>query len=427
MARIVVIGAGPMGLAAAHRGATLGHSIDLVEAAPIPGGMAAHFDFSGLSIERFYHFVCKTDAPTFALMDELRIADKMRWRPTSMGYFIKGELHPWGDPLSLLTFPHLDFISKLRTGLQMFIATRRRSFDAIEHMTARQWIEGGSGKRVYDTLWKRLMELKFYELADEISASWIATRVKRVGLSRRSIFQEEFGYIDGGSETLVRALVQAYEAAGGRLHLSTPAERVEISEGAVTGVSTGNRLFSADAVISTVPIPLISRLVPDLPADYRAKYDAIRNVGVVCLLFKLKRSVTPNFWLNIVDPEIDIPGIIEFSNLRPLPNTVVYVPYYMPTTQPKWRWSDQQFVDEAFGYIRQINPTLEADDLIDVSVGRLRHAQPVCEPNFRKKLPPIQTPIRGLQIADTCFYYPEDRGIAESIRIGRRMAEAALQ
>jgi hypothetical protein len=39
-------------------------------------------------------------------------------------------------------------------------------------------------------------------------------------------------------------------------------------------------------------------------------------------------------------------------------------------------------------------------------------------------LPPVATPIRGLQIADTSFYYPEDRGIAESVRLGRQMAAA---
>lgn len=424
MARVVVIGAGPMGLAAAHRAVVLGHEVDVVEAGSVAGGMAAHFDFGGLSIERFYHFVCKTDVPTFALMNELGIADKLRWKRTSMGYFIGGKVYPWGDPLSLLRFPHLDLISKLRTGLQMFMATRRRNFAAIEHLTARQWIEAGSGKRVYNVLWKRLMDLKFYELADEISASWIATRVKRVGKSRRSIFQEELGYVEGGSETLVQALVDAFRARGGRLHLATPAERVETADGVVTGVAAGGRLFAADEVISTVPIGLIPRLVPDLPTAWQARYAAIRSVGVVCVLFKLTRSLTQNFWLNIADPEIDIPGLVEFSRLRPLQDTIVYVPYYMPTTQPKWDWADRQFIDEAFGYIRRVNPTVTPSDLIDVTVGRLRHAQPVCEPHFRDKLPPMQTPIRGLQIADTCFYYPEDRGIAESIRNGRVMAEA---
>ncbi len=424
MSRVVIIGAGAMGLAAAHRAAQLGHEVDLIEADSVPGGMAAHFDFRGLSIERFYHFVCKSDEPTFKLMDELGISGKMRWRPTSMGYFIKGKIHPWGDPFSLLRFPHLSLIAKVRTGLQMFLTTKTNNFASIEHKTARKWLEGGSGKEVYNTLWKRLMDLKFYELADSISASWIATRVRRIGNSRRSIFQEELGYIDGGSQTLVDALVSAYTEKGGRMHLGTAVNKVETENGRVTGVTVGSRFFEADAVISTVPTPLISKMIPDLPEASKAQYDAIRNIGVVCLIFRLKKSISKHFWINIVDDNIEIPGVIEFSNLRPVENTVVYVPYYMPVTQAKWHWSDQQFIDEAFGYIRRVNPQIAQSDLIDAKVGRLKHAQPVCEPDFRKKLPPIETPISGLQIADTCYYYPEDRGIAESVRYGRMMAES---
>lgn len=424
MTRIVVIGAGPMGLAAAHRAAVLGHEVELIEAGCEPGGMAAHFDFGGLSIERFYHFVCKSDAPTFSLMQELGIADKMRWRSTSMGYFMKGKTLPWGDPLALLLFPHLSLLSKVRTGLHMFLTTKRKNFESIESLTAAQWLQRGSGEETYNTLWKRLLELKFYDLADEISASWIATRIKRVGTSRRSMFQEELGYIDGGTQTLVDALVRALTQAGGRLHLSTPAKRIETRKGAVTGVTAGEKTIAADAVISTVPIPLVPSMIPDLPADWRARYESIRNIGVVCVLLKLRRSVTDKFWLNIADQDIEIPGLIEFSNLRPMENTVVYIPYYMPVSQPKWQWNEQQFIDESFRCVRRINAAVSEDDFIDAHVGRLRYAQPICEPNFGAKLPPIETPIRGLQVADTCYYYPEDRGVAESVRLGRMMAEA---
>lgn len=423
MSRLVVIGAGVMGLAAAYRAAVLGHEVELIEAGHEAGGMAAHFDFGGLSIERFYHFVCKSDAPTFSLVQELGIADKMRWKRTSMGYFMKGKVLPWGDPLSLLLFPHLSLRSKIRTGLQMFLTTRRKNFESIESLTAAQWLRRGSGEETYNVLWKRLLELKFYDLAGEISASWIATRIKRVGSSRRSMFQEELGYIDGGSQTLVDALARAFTEAGGRLHLSTPAKRIETLNGVVTGVMAGERTIAADAVISTVPIPLVPSMAPDLPADWRARYESIRNIGVVCVLLKLRRSVTEKFWLNIVDDDIDIPGLIEFSNLRPMENTIVYIPYYMPVSQPKWQWNEQQFIDEAFRYVRKINTTISEDDFIDARVGRLRYAQPICEPNFRAKLSPIETPIKGLQVADTCYYYPEDRGVAESVRLGRMMAE----
>jgi protoporphyrinogen oxidase len=77
---------------------------------------------------------------------------------------------------------------------------------------------------------------------------------------------------------------------------------------------------------------------------------------------------------------------------------------------------------EAFGYLQRFNSKLTQDDVIAAHVARLRYAQPVCEPGFASKIPAVQTPIRGLQIADTCFYYPEDRGISESVRFGREMA-----
>lgn len=424
MTRVVVLGAGAMGLAAAYRALALGHHVTLLEAAPEPGGMMAHFDLAGMSIERYYHFVCKADHPTFDLMDELGIGDQMRWKPTSMGYFIGGSLHPWGDPVSLLRFPHLNIVEKIRYGLLMFVSTRLNSWPALEHVSAKTWIERWCGPSVYAKLWKPLFDLKFYQYADNVSASWIWTRIRRIGRSRKSLMQEELGHIEGGSETLVAALMTAIRAKGGDVRLGEPARRVMVENGRVTGVETANGTYPADAVISTVPTPYVTLLIPDLPPASKAAYDAIANIGVTCLVLKLRKSVTPHFWVNVVDPEMPIPGIIEFSNLRTTGTgeTVVYVPYYMPTTNPLWQRPDAVFIDEAMACIARINPSIGPNDLVASHVGRLAHAQPVCPPDFLKRLPPVQTPIQGLQIADTCFYYPEDRGIAESVRLGQEMA-----
>ena len=422
MADVVVIGAGAMGLAAAHRAGQRGHRVTVLEAADEAGGMAAHFDLAGLSIERFYHFVCKADAPTFALLDELGIAGAMRWRGTSMGYFTHGALHRWGDPVALLRFPHLTPLEKLRYGTMMFVATRRDAWDVLEGQTARAWIERWCGKRVYAALWAPLFALKFYEYADSVSARWIWTRIRRVGRSRRSLMQEALGYIEGGSQRLVDALVAAITAQGGTVRLGCPAARVLTEAGRVVGVVAGGMTHACDAVIATVPTPLVPTLIPDLDP---APYAAIVNIGVVCVVLKLRRSVSPHFWVNVVDPSLPIPGIIEFSNLRPTgtAESVVYVPFYMPTTNPRWAMTDRAFIDEAMACLVRINPAMMPADLVTAHVGRLRHAQPVCPPGFEATIPPVQTPIAGLQVADTCFYYPEDRGIAESVRLGRAMAD----
>jgi protoporphyrinogen oxidase len=427
MARVAVIGAGIMGLAAAHRALQQGHDVDLYEAAPEAGGMAAHFMLGDVSIERFYHFVCKTDFPTFALLEELGISDKMRWVRTGMGQFADKRLHRWGDPVALLRFPGLRLIDKLRYGLMMGVSVNRSSWDGLEHENARDWIIRWCGKRAYAVLWQKLFDCKFHEYAGDISAAWIWTRIRRIGKSRESMMREQLGYIEGGTETLVRALEAAIAACGGRVHLGAPAERVLMEDGAVTGLRVGGQDVPFDAVISTVPTPLIDRLCPDLPEAALAQYRAIANIGVVCVVLRLKRSVTPYFWVNVNDDAFDIPGIIEFSNLRPTGDAVVYVPYYMPVTHARWGWSDAQFLEDALACLHLIDPDVTADDVIASHVGRLRHAQPVCTPGFAAMLPPVQTSVRGLQIADTCFYYPEDRGVAESIRLGAAMAEAVAQ
>jgi protoporphyrinogen oxidase len=411
-----------MGLAAAYHAAKAGHQVSVFEAAPEPGGMAGHFDFGGLSIERFYHFVCKDDLPTFELLRELGLEDRMRWRSTSMAYFLGGKLHSWGDPVALLRFPELDLMSKLRYGALMFMSTRRNRWDELEHISAREWITRWCGSRTYELLWHRLFDLKFHEYADNISAAWVWTRIKRVGRSRRSLMQEELGYIEGGSETLVKALVAAIEMLGGKVRLGERTDTVLTAHGRVSGVRAGGAEHPCDHVISTVPTPFVSAMVPGLPDEWKQRYEAIPNIGVACVVLKLARSVTPHFWVNISDSTLELPGIIEFSNLRPVSDTIIYAPYYLTTKNPKWRWSDAQLVDCTFSAIRAVNPSFTKADKIDARVARLRHAQPVCAPGFGSLIPPVQTPIAGLQIADTCFYYPEDRGIAESVRLGRLMA-----
>jgi protoporphyrinogen oxidase len=425
MSRVVIIGAGVMGLAAAYRAAQDGHHVEVLEAAPEAGGMAGHFDFAGTSIERFYHFVCHTDYPTFDLLKELGIADKLHWRSTTMGVFSEGKLHAWGDPVSLLRYPGLTLLQKLRYGVFAFVCVRRNSWAAIEDESTEEWITRWCGTSVYERLWKPLFDHKFYEYADRISAAWTWTRIRRVGRSRKSIFQEELGYIEGGSITLIDALLSGITKHRGLVHLGRQAQRITVEDGRVTGVQTPTGHLPADAVICTVPTPLIGALVPELPEAWKQRFAEIHNIGVICVIFRLRRSVSPHFWVNISEPNVEIPGIIEFTNLRDIGgDSIVYVPYYMPVTHEKFSWTDDRLLAEAFDCLQLVNPSLTRSDIMATKVARLRHGQPICEHGFAAKIPPTQTPIVGLQIADTCYYYPEDRGIAESARLGMKMATA---
>ena len=334
MARVIIIGAGPMGLAAAYQAGLDGHDVQVLEAAPEAGGMAAHFDFGGLSIERFYHFVSRADSPTFELLQELGIADKMQWRPTTMGFYCGGKLHPWGDPIALLSLPGTSLLTRLRYGLFAFVCVRRNSWPALETESAKSWLTRWCGAEGFELFWRPLLNYKFYEYADNVSAAWIWTRIRRIGRSRKSILQEELGYLEGGSQTLVDALLAKIDQFGCRLRLGSGARRVTFANGRVTGVDVAEGNLPADYVISTIPVQQIPRLIPDLSRAALDEYEAIHNIGICCIIFKLSRSVSPHFWINIHDDTHQIPGVIEFSNLRKVGDTIVLCPVLHARNQP---------------------------------------------------------------------------------------------
>lgn len=415
-----------MGLMVAWELLKRGYAVDIYEHDDRIGGMSAAFDFDGLLIERYYHFICKPDAPLFELLAEFGLEQKVRWVDTRMGYFLKGKLHPWGTPQSLLACPALDLVSKLRYALLVMRLKGISDWRALDKVGVADWLRRWGGERGYNALWKRLFELKFHEFTDAVSAAWLGTRVKRVGLSRRNLFHESLGYLEGGSEVLLRKLAGAIAERGGRVHLRTPVKRVVTgADGRVSGVETAAGVQAHDAVVSTIPIQYIPRLVPDLPAAFRAQIDAIKNIAVACVILKLTHQLTPNFWVNINDPAIAIPGIIEYSNLNPGDGThIVYAPFYMPVTHPKYRQDDSLLIAEVTGYLKILQPAFDPAWVLAARVSRYEYAQTVCPPGFFGMLPPMRTPIEGLWMADTAYYYPEDRSICESVKLGKQLAAA---
>ena len=425
--RIAVLGAGPMGLAVAYQLARDGHQPIVFEGDDRVGGMAASFDFSGLEIERYYHFHCISDSALLSILEELGISSRMHWTSTKMGYWYLNTIQDWGNPIALLNFKGLSLIAKFRYGLHAFLSTKRNDWKPLDKVDAVMWIKNWVGAEAYEVLWRRLFDYKFYHYSSHLSAAWIWSRIRRIGRSRYNLFKEKLGYLEGGSQTLLQAMDSDIRKNGGEIRLRSPVIKVMIEHGAVTGIQTPMAIEKFDSVISTIPLPYIPQIMPDLPEHTLTQFRSVKNIAVVCVIVKLRQPLTDNFWLNVNDPEMDIPGIIEYSNLRPLEHSIVYVPFYMPGEHPKFAEPDQVFLQKVRKYLMKINANLREEDFIDMRASRYRFAQPIGVPGYLETIPDAKLSVKGLWVADTSYYYPEDRGISESVDFGRKMARAAVE
>jgi protoporphyrinogen oxidase len=199
-----------------------------------------------------------------------------------------------------------------------------------------------------------------------------------------------------------------------------------VSDGRVSEVRVGAETIACDAVISTVALPALARLVPGQTDRYFATVAGVEYIGVVCMLLSLKRPFSPNFWTNINDSRISFNGVIEQTNLndnlRAAGLNVIYIPFYLPTTEPRYTASNEALFAEYIPMLTRVNPAFNESWIKERHVFRAPYAQAIFATNFVTRMPDHRSSVRGLFVTDSTQFYPEDRTISAAIAQGRHVA-----
>jgi len=406
--RVAIIGAGISGLSAALALTRKGHEVTVFEREPEVGGLVATCDLAGTRIERYYHFLCRGDDGYAALCRDLGIADRIRFRRARTGFFYEGKEYGFSSPWDLLRFAPIPFLQRMRFGVFALEARMRTEWRQLDELVARPWLIDRMGLRAYEVIWHPLLALKFGNAYDTISAAWVWHRLHRVARSKGRM-----GYLEGGTGFLLDTLVGRIREQGGVIRTGRTVKRICTQKGAVRAVAfSDGEAVECDRVISTVPLSVLADLLPEGHHEYAGQLRQIHYIGVVCVVAKLARPVTRNFWLNVHDSRIPCNGIIEYTNLNPLGRTdghIVYVPYYIATDSELYQKTDEAVFEQSWAALKRITPALRDEDVLAQRVFRSPYAQAVCPTGFLKILPDHRAPIAGLHVLDSVFLYPEDR------------------
>jgi protoporphyrinogen oxidase len=217
------------------------------------------------------------------------------------------------------------------------------------------------------------------------------------------------GWLEGGYETLIAALGARIRALGGEIHASTAVESIAGNEHGATGVVVGGRHRSFDLVLCTLLPPQARQLLAPALLD-RAPADHCRYLGVVCVLLRTSRSVSPYYTLNITDRRIPLTTVVETTHVvdpAHAGGTLVYLAKYVDPSNDVLARSEDDVRAEYVASARAIFPGLRDDEILATSVQRARTVEPVHVLGGARLLPEM-FPVPGLALASTVHVYPEN-------------------
>jgi protoporphyrinogen oxidase len=237
--------------------------------------------------------------------------------------------------------------------------------------------------------------------------------------------------VEGGSTVVLEALARDVERRGGRVVLNADVEGIVFDGGRATGVRARGETIAADAVVSTVTTSRFLKLAPSLDGPYVEGLRRIPTIGIFCLFLRLTEQVTPFFWVNANDRRVPFAGMIEYTNLNPLPELggdhILYVPQYLSADDPRYAQTDEEVLRRYTDALALINPAFDPRWIRFSAVFRDRFAQPICLTDYKLTTPSIQTPVANLFLTDSCQLHPHDRTISGSFGLGREAARLALR
>jgi phytoene desaturase len=320
MSRIVVIGAGVGGLAAAIRLAHAGHAVTVLEQAAQLGGKCGRVVADGFTWDSgpslltlpwvFEELFADTGAPLRDELELLPVEPVTRYRfADGSGFDLSADL-----PRSVAALEA--WSPGAGADWERFMATCAEMWKAsLPFLTGPPpWPPRRDGSPAPGDLlrvkpWWTLRQLARARVRDprlrmviERFATYAGADPRRApaALAVAGYVEHAFGawHPRGGLYALVEAMARRLEALGGELRLATPVRRVAHREGAVAGVETADGLVAADVVLANAdPRPLaederslsgfalmlglrgrtqgLAHHAITFPADYDAEFDDV--------------------------------------------------------------------------------------------------------------------------------------------------------
>ncbi len=422
-----IVGGGVLGLTTAYRLARQGVRVAVYEAAPTLGGLVGTFDMDGHQVDRFYHVVLPTDDRVIGLAEEVGVTGGLRLQPTGTGFYDDGRLFSMTTLKEFATFPLLRMRDRVRLAAFVAWCQRRGRLEDLDAVPLLPWLEAKCGRNTVEKLWKPLLDSKFDGRYEDLPASYIWSRSRRMSSTRDSRGREIMGWIPGGYPTLIDALRARIEELGGEVHAGTPVERIAGGRQGATGLVIDGEFRAFDQVACTM-LPHQARALMDPALAELQPVDRCRYLGVVCVILRLDAPVSPYYLLNVTDRRIRLTTVVETTHVvdpAHVGGTLLYCAKYVDPSNADLDRDEDELAADYIAQATAMLPAIADRTVLARSVQRARTVEPIHTLGGAANIPDM-FPAPGLALASSVHVYPEVVNGQAVIGVADRLAEGLL-
>ncbi len=264
--KVIIIGAGHNGLAAAYYLARSGLEVTVVDQLPRPGGMIEGLEINGARISR--------TAYVLGLMPEDMVAEfgipVIRQDPYQV-LFVDGKVLPfWRDPArrrEALRAVGYENLVELDERLEAFRAKVMSRFTYVTKPPSRDEFRELAGREGLGEFIDRSAEglLRDYG-AEDLKYFYIYPGMESSPAMVIAYYYAPWSFVKGGMQEVINVMARKASEVGARLLLGRVVDEILVSDSRVLGVRLrSSEVLNADAVIFTGSPIELPNLLPDLP------------------------------------------------------------------------------------------------------------------------------------------------------------------
>ena len=414
---VVVIGAGPAGLTAAHELTRLDIPVTVVEQSGEVGGLARTVRYKGFRFDIGGHRFFTKISVVQQLWRRMLGPDFLRRPRLSRIYYQGRFFHYPIQPLNALR--QLGLITTLHV-LGSYLWVKIRPIEPEDNL--QDWVSNRFGRKLYRIFFATYTQKVWGIPPRTIDAAWAAQRIK--GLSIKTAIKnmvgrgpkpktliEEFEYPRLGPGMMWETMAQKIREAHGHIMLRSSVVAIHHDGSRVYAVDVGSdghtQTLAAGHVISTMPIrELIRALRPAPPADVQAAAHRLRYRDFLTVALILDAAdLFPDNWIYVHDESVKVGRIQNFKNWSPdmVPDpqkTCLGLEYFCFENDGLWSMPDKELLALATRELVSLG-LARADQVEDGAVVRAAKAYPVYDAGYAPALATVRAyldTLRNLQL-----------------------------